>query len=120
MSNQFGLEDNQNVVVTVGFADAAGNAVPDAIDAGTLSAVFADGTEVTASVNADNTITVTALGPLTKSDVLSVSCTVGGVAFTGTADFTIGASAPTGLTLSEGTPATNVAPAPAPTPTTTP
>ena len=111
MSNQFGLEDNQNVVITVGFDDAAGNAVPDAIDAGSLSAVFADGSEVSAVVNADNTITVTALGPLTSDDVLTVTCTVNGTPFTGTAAFTIGTSVPTGLTLTEGTPETNAPPA---------
>lgn len=117
MSNQFGLEDNQEVVITIGFEDVAGNAVPDAIDAGSLTAVFADGTEVSATVNADNTITVTALGPLTSDDVLTVSCTVNGTPFTGTAAFTIGTSVPTGLTLTEGTPTTET-PAAAPAPTT--
>src|SRR5271168_3664113 len=102
----FGLEDNQNVTVTVGFQDAAGNPVPDAIDAGSLTATFSDGTELTAVVNADDTILVTALGPLTADDTLTVSCTVGGTAFTGTEDFSVGASAPTSLTLTPGTPAT--------------
>ena len=104
----FGLEDNQNVTVVVGFQDEAGNPVPDAIDAGTLTATFADGTELTAVVSADQTsILVTAVGPLTADDVLTVACTVSGAAFSGTEAFSVGASAPTSLTLTPGTPAEN-------------
>jgi hypothetical protein len=104
----FGLQDNQDVTLEIGFADEAGNPVPDAIDAGTLTASFADGSELTAVPSADQTsVLVTALGPLVSDDVLSVSCTVGGVAFSGTLAFTVGTSAPTQLTLTPETPVTN-------------
>ena len=104
----FGLEDNQNSTVAIGFQDAAGNPVPDAIDAGTLTATLTDGSELTAVVSADQTsVLVTALGPLTADDTLTVSCTVGGAPFSGTEDFSVGASAPTSLTLTPGAPVTN-------------
>ena len=107
MSNIFGLADNQNVTVTIGFADSVGNVVPDAIDAGSLTAHI-NGTELTATPSADQTsVLITATGPLTADDTLTVACTVAGAQFSGTEDFSVGASAPTSLTLTPGAPVNN-------------
>jgi hypothetical protein len=106
----FLLADNQNVDVAVGLVDAAGNAVTgDVLDAGSVTAVFVDGTELTATVSADQTsVNVAALGPLTTDDVLTVTGTLNGVALApGTLAFDVGTGAPTGITLTPGTPVAN-------------
>jgi hypothetical protein len=103
MSNVFGVEDNQHSTVAISFVDAAGNPVPDAIDAASLTATVSDPASLTAVPSVDQTsVLVTAEGPLDAAVVLTVSCTVGGVAFSGTETFDVGASAPTALTLTPG------------------
>lgn len=97
------LQDNQELTVAITFEDAAGNPVPDAIDAGTLAASFADGSALSATPSADQTsVLVTALGPLTTDDVLTVTCTVSGVTFSGTLAFDVGAGPATQMTLTPG------------------
>lgn len=110
MAPDFQLQDNQNVTVAIALADAAGNAVTgDALDAGTVTAVFVDGSELTAEVSADQTsVLVTATGPLTVDDVLTVTGSLNGVALSpGTLAFDVGAGTPTQITLEPGTPETN-------------
>ena len=81
------LGDSQHATLTLTPGpDAAGNpGLP--FDAGSVTAALADGTELTAVVQPDGTILVTALGPLTAvgvADALTVNATSGGVAVTGT------------------------------------
>ena len=104
----FGIADNQHSVVAITFADAAGNPVPDPIDAGSLAATSSD--EAALAVSTDETgpsVTCTAEGPLDAAVVVTVSCTCAGVAFTGTQTFDVGASAPTQLVLTPGAPVDN-------------
>lgn len=97
------LQDNENLTVAITFSDAAGNPVPDAIDAGSLTATFSDGSALSATIGADNaSVVVTALGPLSTDDVLTVACTVAGAAFSGTLAFDVGAGPATQLTLTPG------------------
>jgi hypothetical protein len=106
------LQDDQDLTVAITFVDAAGNPVPDAIDAGSLTATFADGSALSAAIGSDNaSVVVTALGPLTTDDVLSVSCTVSGAAFSGTLAFDVGAGPATAMVLTPGTPEENTPPA---------
>lgn len=107
------LQDNQDLTVAITFEDAAGNPVPDAIDAGTLTASFADGSALSATPSADQTsVLVTALGPLTTDDVLTVACTVGGAAFSGTLAFDVGVGPATQMALTPGAASTEAPAAP--------
>ena len=104
----FVLQDNQNVDVAIAFVDAAGN--PASVDPGSVTAVLADGTEFTVTLDAAQTsVNVKALGPVTTGDVLTVSCTVGGTAIAtpGTIAFDVISGPATAVTLTPGTPATN-------------
>jgi hypothetical protein len=106
----FLLADNQNVDVAIVLFDKVGNTVTGtALDAGSVVAAFADSTEVTATVSADQTsVNVRAIGPLTTGDTLTVSGSFNGVALTpGTLAFDVGASAPTSISLTPGTPVDN-------------
>ena len=106
----FLFADNQHVDVAIALADAAGNPVTgDVLDAGSVTATFVSGVELSAAVSADqSTVTVTALGPLTIDDVLTVTGSLGGVTLSpGTLAFDVGGGAPTKITLTPGTPAAN-------------
>jgi hypothetical protein len=104
----FGLEDNQNSDIAISFEDSAGNPVTDAIDAGSLSATSSDPASVAVTVDAGGaSVLATADGALDAAVVVTVSCTVGGAAFSGTCTFDVGASAPTALTLTPGAPVAN-------------
>jgi hypothetical protein len=108
--SDFVLLDNQNVTLTIELLDAEGNVVTgDALDAGSVTATFVDGTEFTAVVSADQTsVLVTATGALTTDDVLTVSGTLNGVALTpGTLAFDADSSTATAIGLVPGTPQTN-------------
>lgn len=112
----FGLEDNQNSDVLFVFEDEFNNpTTAPTIDAGSLTATSSDPAALTATPNADNSgVTVTADGPLDADVTVDVAFTVGGVAWTGSETFNVGASAPTQLTLSPQTPTDNVPVAPTP------
>jgi hypothetical protein len=108
MSNVFGIEDNQHSVVTLSFEDAAGNPVPDAIDAGSLTATSSDPASLVATVGADGvSLLCTAEGPLDAAVVVTATCAVNGVSFSGTETFDVGASAPTALKLTPSAPVAN-------------
>lgn len=110
----FGLEDNQNSDVLFVFEDEFGNVTASpTIDAGSLTATSSDPASLTATPNADNSgVTVTADGPLDADVTVDVAFTVGGVAWTGSETFAVGAGAPTQLTLSPQTPTDNAPVAP--------
>jgi hypothetical protein len=105
----FGLEDNQNSSVTLGFADAANNPVAGVtIDAGSLTVTSSDPASVTVTVNPDGiSFTAKADGPLDAAVVVTASVTVGGAAYSGTETFNVGASSPTQLILTPGAPVAN-------------
>lgn len=104
----FGMQDNQHSAVALSFADKFGNAVPDAIDAGSLTTTSSDPASLTASVGADGvSLLCTADGPLDANVVVTAACTVGGVAFDGSETFEIGASAPTQMELTPSAPVAN-------------
>jgi hypothetical protein len=106
----FQLLDDQNVTLTLALEDAEGNAVTgDTLDAGSVTATFADGSEFTAVVSADQTtVLVTATGALTIDDVLTVTGSLNGVALTpGTLAFDVDASTATAIGLTPGTPVQN-------------
>lgn len=106
----FQLLDNQNVTLTLALEDAEGNAVTgDTLDAGSVTATFADGSEFTAVVSADQTtVLVTATGALTIDDVLTVTGSLNSVALTpGTLAFDVDASTATAIGLTPGTPVQN-------------
>lgn len=111
------LQDSQHV--TLGIApgpDALGNPTTIPFDAGSVTATFADSTELSAVVSGDQTsILVTALGPLTAvgvADVLHIAGTVtgaDGVAVAVSVDFPmdVTAGSPKGVIVTPGTPAAN-------------
>ena len=104
----FGLQDNQNSNVLVTLTDQAGNAAAGAIDAGSLAATSSDPAAIAITIGADGaSFDAKAEGPLDAAVVVTATCTVGGVAFTGTETFDVGASAPTRLVLSPSTPVAN-------------
>jgi hypothetical protein len=106
----FPITDSQNVDLTLGLTDAAGNAVTgDVLDAGTVVASFADGTEWTVTVSADQTVVnVKANGALTINDLLTVAGSLNGVALTpGTMAFDVTAGVATTIGLAAGTPVAN-------------
>jgi len=106
----FILNDNQHVTVTLALTDAANNVVTgDQLDAGSVTATFADGSEFTAVVSADQTsVLVTATGTLTIDDVLTVTGSLNGVALTpGTLAFDEDTSTATTINLTAGTPVNN-------------
>ena len=106
----FPITDSQNVTLTLGLTDAAGNAVTgDVLDAGTVTASFADGTEWTVTVSADQTtVNAKANGALTVSDLLTVNGSLNGVALTpGTLAFDVTTGTATAIGLTPGTPAAN-------------
>ena len=109
MSNvPFGLPDNDNSTVTISFTDAAGNVVPNAIDAGSLTVTSSDPAALTVTIAADqNSFDAKADGPLDAAVVVTAACTVAGAAFSGTETFNIGAGAPTALVLTPGAPVGN-------------
>jgi uncharacterized YccA/Bax inhibitor family protein len=96
--------------VAITLADAAGNPVTgDQLDAGSVTATFVDGTELSATVSADQTsVNVKALGPLTVDDVLTVTGSLNGVALSpGTLAFDVGVGSPASIVLAPGTPVEN-------------
>lgn len=106
----FPITDSQNVDLTLGLTDAAGNAVTgDTLDPGSVTATFADGTEWTVTVSADQTtVNAKANGALTVGDVLTVNGSLNGVALTaGTMTFDVTTGVATTIGLSPGTPAAN-------------
>ena len=109
MSNvPFGLPDNDNSTVAITFEDAAGNVVPNAIDAGSLTATSSDPASVTATPSADqNSVDCKADGPVDAAVVVTIACTVAGAPFSGTVTFDVGAAAPTQLVLTPGAPVAN-------------
>lgn len=78
----FILGDDQNVDVAVSFKDDAGNVVAGStLDAGSMTATFDDGSEVTATIAPDqSSVNVRANGKLSTGDTLRVNATAGGVA----------------------------------------
>jgi hypothetical protein len=109
MSNvPFGLPDNDNSTIEITFEDAAGNVVPNAIDAGSLTATSSDPASVTVTPAPDqNSVLATADGPLDAAVVVTIACTVSGEAFSGTVTFDVGAGAPTQLILTPEAPVAN-------------
>ena|ERR1035438_3560137 len=106
----FQIADNQNVTLTLAVDDAAGNPVTgDTLDAGSVVATFADGSEWTVTVSADQTtVNVKANGALTIDDVLTVTGSIGGVALTSaTMAFDVTTGVATTVGLSAGTPVAN-------------
>ena len=106
----FLLGDSQNVDVALAFTDAAGNPVTGVtLDAGSVAATFADATEFTVTVSADqSSVNVRAIGPVVTGDVLTVTGSVGGVALApGTLPFDVVAGPATSNTLTPGTPVAN-------------
>jgi len=108
--SDFILNDNQHVTLTIALTDASNNVVRgNQLDAGSVTATFADGSEFTAVVSTDqNTVLVTANGNLTKDDVLTVAGSLNGVALTpGTLAFDEDTSTATAVNLTAGTPVNN-------------
>jgi len=106
----FVITDSQNVDLTLAITDAAGNAITgDVLDAGTVTAAFADGTEWTVTVSADQTtVNAKANGALTVSDLLTVNGSLNGVALTpGTLAFDVTTGTATAIGLTPGVPAAN-------------
>lgn len=106
----FQITDSQNVDLTLAVADAAGNPVTgDVLDAGSVTATFADGSEWTVTVSADQTtVNVRANGELTVDDVLTVTGSLDGVALTpATMAFDVTTGVATTIGLSAGTPVAN-------------
>ena len=106
----FPITDSQNVTLTLGLTDAAGNAVTgDVLDAGSVTATFADGTEWTVTVAADqSSVNAKANGALTVGDTLTVAGSLNGVALTpGTMVFDVTTGVATTIGLTAGTPAAN-------------
>ena len=106
----FPITDSQNVDLTLAVADAAGNPVTgDVLDAGSVTAVFADGTEWTVTVSADQTtVNARANGALTVGDVLTVNGSLNGTALTpATMTFDVTTGVATTIGLSTGTPVAN-------------
>ena len=105
----FVITDSQHV--TLGIApgpDAAGNPTTAPFDAGSVTATFPETTNCTAVVSADQlSVLVTAEGPLTVDDVLTISGTVGGVPITDDFPMDVDAGAPTAIVVTPGTPAAN-------------
>ena len=105
------IGDNQNVDIAVTFKDAAGVPVPpSAIDAGSLTGVFADGTEFTVTPSADqSSVNVKANGEVVSADTLTVNATVNGVALAdpGTIDINVVAGPAVSVLLTPGTPVNN-------------
>jgi hypothetical protein len=107
MAPDFILEDDQNVVLTIEPVDAAGNPA-GAFDAGTVTATFPETSNLTAEVSADQTtVTVTALGPLTTDDVLTIAGDVNGLAISVAFPFDVDASPAGAIQVTPGTPSTN-------------
>lgn len=97
------MKDNQSVSYTIAGKDSAGNPAPIT---GPLTAAVSDPTVLSATVNADNSITVQALGPLSTAAGVQLTVTdTGDGGLTGTDNITIIASSPTTLVLTPGTPA---------------
>lgn len=112
----FILEDDQNVTLAISPVDAAGNPA-GAFDAGSVTATFPESSNLSAVVSADQTsVLVTAEGPLTTDDVLTIAGDVGGQSVSVAFPFDVTASAPTAISVVAGTPETNVAAASAPAP----
>jgi hypothetical protein len=97
------ITDIQSLVYSIGAKDSAGNPV---VVKGPLTADVSDPTVLSAVVNADGTITVKALGPLsTPAGVQLTVDDTGDGGLTGTDNVVVVASAPTTLVLTPGTPA---------------
>ena len=97
----FTMRDNQNVDIDLAATNPDGT--PGTIDAGSLTASMASGTEAVASVTTDPTtgasiVNVRAEGVVTADDLLTVSCTIGGQPATATLDFSLTGVAVLGLT----------------------
>lgn len=106
----FAITDSQNVTLTLAITDAAGNAVTgDVLDAGSVLPTFADGTEWTVTVAADQTtVNVKANGALTVGDTLTVPGSLNGVALTpGTMVFDETTGVATTIGLAAGVPVAN-------------
>lgn len=108
----FGIEDNQTSDVLFVFEDEFNNpTTAPTIDAGSLTATSSDTAALQVTPNVDlSGVTATAAGALDNDVVVEVAFTVGGVAWTGSETFEVGASAPTQLVLSPQTPTENAAP----------
>jgi hypothetical protein len=112
--SDFILQDDQNVTLAISPVDAAGNPA-GAFDAGSVTATFPETSNLTAVVSADQTsVLVTALGPLTTDDVLTIAGDVNGQSVSVAFPFDVDASAPTAINVTPGTPETNAPAAAAP------
>ena len=108
--SDFILNDNQHVTLTLALTDAQDNVVTgDKLDAGSVKATFADGSEFTAVVSADqNTVLVTATGQLTNDDTLTVTGSLNGTPLNpGTLAFYEDTSIATAVNLITSAPANN-------------
>src|ERR1019366_2984354 len=106
----FPITDSQNVTLTLAITDAAGNAVTgDTLDPGSVTAAFADGTEWTVTVSADQTsVNAKANGALTIGDVMTVNGSLNGAALTpATMTFDVTTGVATTIGLTPGTPVAN-------------
>lgn len=108
--SDFVLLDDQNVNVAVAILDKAGNPTGDVFDAGTLTAVAADG-NVSVTVSADQTsFNVAAVGPLVTAESIAINGSVNGTALP-EATFVVNVDAdaanPAGIGLTPGTPVAN-------------
>ena len=111
----FGLQDNQNSNVTLAIADSAGNPTGSVIDPGSLAVTSSDPAALSIVLGTDGvSFDAKADGPLDSAVVVGATCTVNGVAFSGSETFDIGASAPTQLVLTPNVPTANVTTATAP------
>jgi hypothetical protein len=107
MMSDFALQDNQNVTLAIAPVDGAGNPTAP-FDAGSVTATFPEGSNLTAVVSEDQTsVLVTAEGPLVTDDVLTITGTVGGTSVSVAFPIDVDASAPTSITVTPGTPETN-------------
>jgi hypothetical protein len=103
----FGMGDNQNSNVTLAVADAQGNPTGSVIDPGSLTVTSSD-PAITVAVGADGvSFDAKATGPLNAAVVVTATATVGGVSYSGTETFDVGASAPSQLILTPGAPVAN-------------
>lgn len=105
--SDFILEDDQNVELAIEPVDALGNSV-GAFDAGSVTASFPETSNLTAVVSADQTsVLVTAEGPLTTDDVLTIAGDVNGVSVSVQFPFDVTAGPASAIKVTAGTPATN-------------
>lgn len=106
----FILGDHQNITLAIAPGpDKAGNPTTAPFDAGSVTAAFPETTNLVAVVSADQaSVLVTAQGPLTTDDVLTISGTVNGAPVSVLFPMDVDAEASASITVTPGTPVENV------------